>query len=37
MAMSEGWRQLLWFAGLWLGGVAALAVFAYALRAILAI
>ncbi len=37
MAMSERRRRLLWFAGLWLGGVVALAVFAYALRAILAI
>lgn len=37
MAMSDGGKRLLWFAGLWLGGVATLAVFAYALRAILAI
>jgi hypothetical protein len=37
MAMSERQRRLLWFVGLWLGGVAALAIFAYALRAILAI
>ncbi|MCE9650167.1 MAG: DUF2474 family protein [Parvibaculum sp.] len=35
--MSETGRRLLWFAGLWLGGIAALAVIAYALRAILAI
>jgi hypothetical protein len=37
MAMSETGRRLLWFAGLWLGGVAALAVIAYALRTIISL
>lgn len=37
MAMSDGGKRLLWFAGLWLGGVVTLAVVAYALRAIFAL
>ncbi|HEX7777316.1 MAG TPA: DUF2474 family protein [Parvibaculum sp.] len=33
--MSESARRFAWFVGLWLAGVATLAVFAYLLRAIL--
>lgn len=32
MAITEGARRWLWFAGLWAGGVVAVAGFAYALR-----
>ncbi len=35
MEMTEGQRRFAWFIGLWVAGVTALAVFAYALRAIL--
>lgn len=31
---SDGVKRLFWFVGLWLAGVATLAIFAYALRAI---
>lgn len=34
--MPEGLRRLLWFAAFWLAGVAALAVIAFALRAVIA-
>lgn len=33
--MTEGQRRIAWFVGIWVAGVAALAVFAYALRTIL--
>jgi hypothetical protein len=33
--MSDGARRFAWFVGLWVAGVATLAVFAYALRAII--
>lgn len=35
MAMTEGQRRIAWFVGMWVAGVFTLAVFAYALRAIL--
>ncbi len=33
--MPEGLRKLLWFAGLWVAGVATILVVAYAIRAVI--